>query len=160
MSAVPDSAVTSASFTVRLPAAPYPGLRPFEKEEWPIFFGRERMADAVVARLLGQRVLVLHGDSGCGKSSLVRAAVLPRLEQENARGGVCWRTCVAVPGEAPLWNIAEALAHLGADNPGDDRVRAFRRALNFGRRAPAALAELLRAGEAGGMHVCILVDQF
>ncbi|MFP3647803.1 hypothetical protein [Paraburkholderia sp. SIMBA_054] len=39
-------------FTVELPSRPYPGLRPFEKSEWTIFFGRERMSDAVVTRLL------------------------------------------------------------------------------------------------------------
>lgn len=39
----------SSSFIVTLPAQPYPGLRPFEKNEWPIFFGRERMADAIVS---------------------------------------------------------------------------------------------------------------
>ena len=90
-------------FAVTLPQRPYPGLRPFEKDEWPIFFGRERMADAIVAQLLEKRVLMVHGDSGCGKSSLVRAAVLPKLEQESARGGICWRTGAAMPREAPLW---------------------------------------------------------
>ena len=61
-------------FAVTLPARPYPGLRPFGKDEWPIFFGREQMIDDVVGRLVGQRLLVVHGDSGCGKSSLIRPA--------------------------------------------------------------------------------------
>lgn len=147
-------------FTIRLPVSPYPGLRPFEPDEWPIFFGRERMADEVVARLLAQHVLVLHGDSGCGKSSLVRAAVLPKLEQQNARGGVCWRTCIALPGEQPLWNIARALAGVEAPLPDPARTTAFRRALNLGRDAPAAVAELLRGGPASAQHVCMLIDQF
>lgn len=150
-------------FAVSLPPRPYPGLRPFEKDEWPIFFGRERMADAVVAHLLGRRLLVVHGDSGCGKSSLVRAGVLPRLEQECARGGGRWRTCTALPREAPLWNLARALATLDGsardEGDGDDaRQIEFRRALNFGREAPAALAELLGSGP--GNQVCILIDQF
>ncbi|HTT14076.1 MAG TPA: hypothetical protein VMG60_24680 [Burkholderiaceae bacterium] len=160
MSALPDGAAGRPRFSVRLPAAPYPGLRPFEKDEWPIYFGRERMADAIVQSLLQRRVLVLHGDSGCGKSSLVRAAILPKLEQENARGGVDWRTCIAVPGEAPLWNVARALARMERERPNEDRVRQFRRALNYGRAAPSALAELLGAGEATRVHVCILIDQF
>ncbi|MER2552393.1 MAG: hypothetical protein ABTQ28_03905, partial [Thauera sp.] len=68
----------AAVFAITLPPRPYPGLRPFEQHEWPIFFGRERMTDAIVDQLLGRRLLVVHGDSGCGKSSLVRAGVLPR----------------------------------------------------------------------------------
>lgn len=143
-------------FEVRLPRRPYPGLRPFEKDEWPIFFGRERMADAVVAQLIEKRLLVVHGDSGCGKSSLVRAAVLPRLEQESARSGLTWRTCTMMPGEAPLWNLALALAAL---NGGDDaHALEIRRALNFGRDAPEAVAALLRRDASD--HLCILVDQF
>lgn len=73
----PDTTALDALFRVDLPPRPYPGLRPFEKDEWPIFFGRERMADAIVAQLIDKRLLVVHGDSGCGKSSLIRAAVLP-----------------------------------------------------------------------------------
>ena len=92
----------SSVFDIELPPRPYPGLRPFEKHEWPIFFGREIMATDVIDRIIQQQLLVVHGDSGCGKSSLIRAGVLPRLEQESARGGVVWRTAVAQPGDAPL----------------------------------------------------------
>lgn len=143
-------------FDVVLPCRPYPGLRPFEKHEWPIFFGRERMADAVVAQLIDRRLLVVHGDSGCGKSSLVRAAVLPRLEQESARGGLSWRTCAMTPGEAPLWNLALALAELDGGN--EERTLEIRRALNFGRDAPETIATLLRRDSTD--HLCILIDQF
>lgn len=150
------STASDAVFEVSLPRRPYPGLRPFEKDEWPIFFGRERMADAVVAQLIEKNLLVVHGDSGCGKSSLVRAAVLPRLEQESARSGLAWRTCATTPGEAPLWNLALALAALKGGAAAD--ALELRRALNFGRDAPEAVARLLRRD--ADDHVCILVDQF
>jgi hypothetical protein len=158
VSTPPDSDPGSVFSTV-LPPAPYPGLRPFEKHEWAIFFGRERMADAVVDELIAKRLLVVHGDSGSGKSSLIRAGVLPRLEQESARGGIRWRTCAATPGEAPLWNLAKTLAALRhGGRPQDEQIIEIRRALNFGRNAPAAIAALLqtRADD----QVCILIDQF
>lgn len=148
----------SASFIVTLPRQPYPGLRPFEKNEWPIFFGRERMADAIVSQLLNKQLLVIHGDSGCGKSSLIRAGVLPRLEHESALGGVHWRTCIALPQEAPLWNLAEALADLFEEDSREQRIIDFRRVLNYGRSGPAELAKLLGTGP--NNRVCILIDQF
>ncbi|MBH3428877.1 ATP-binding protein [Pseudomonas alkylphenolica] len=147
-----------AVFNVDLPARPYPGLRPFEKHEWLIFFGRERMADAIVKKLVTKRLLVIHGDSGCGKSSLVRAAVLPRLEQENARAGLRWRTCTAMPRGTPLLNIAEALADIDGRGCDDERVIALRRVLNFGPDAPTEIARLMCKDS--GDHVCILIDQF
>ena len=42
---------------IERPALPYPGLRPFEKEEWSIFFGRERMIDEVIGRLAESRLV-------------------------------------------------------------------------------------------------------
>jgi len=145
-------------FDVTLPASPYPGLRRFEKDEWPIFFGRETMTDEVIRRLIGQQLLVVHGDSGCGKSSLLRAGVLARLEQDNARGGIVWRTCVSQPGDAPLQLLAESLAGLDGHKNDDARTIEIRRVLNFGADAPAALMRLLRSTEAD--HICILIDQF
>jgi hypothetical protein len=63
-----------------------------------------------------------------------------------------------LPREAPLRNLAEALAKLDAHAPDRARIRQIRRTLNLGRDAGAALAELLRHGDDD--HVCILVDQF
>lgn len=147
-----------APFDVSLPLRPYPGLRPFDENEWPLFFGRERMVDAVVARLLHDRCLVVHGDSGCGKSSLIRAGVLPRLHHELARSQTRWRTCIALPRGGPLGNLARELAALDGRGDDADRVLELRRLLNLGRQAPDALAAaLLRDGED---HLCILIDQF
>ncbi|HEY1303296.1 MAG TPA: hypothetical protein VGF24_07085 [Vicinamibacterales bacterium] len=146
------------AFTCSLPRKPYPGLRPFESSEWPVFFGRERMTDDVIARLQRDRLLVVHGDSGCGKSSLISAGVLPNLEQSAARGGARWRTCSAVPGDRPLWNLATALAGLDGRAADHERVVEMRRILNFGGEGAAALVNLL--GLDAGDQVCVLVDQF
>ncbi len=40
-----------AQIAAERPSQPYPGLRPFEANEWPIFVGRERMIDEVIERL-------------------------------------------------------------------------------------------------------------
>jgi energy-coupling factor transporter ATP-binding protein EcfA2 len=94
----------------RLPPEPYPGPRPFQPEEWAIFIGRESMTDDVLARLAIRRLVVVHGAPGCGKSSLVRAGVLPSLYLAHARGGEAWKTAIARPSGGPLRNIAQALA--------------------------------------------------
>ncbi|MEQ1815365.1 MAG: hypothetical protein ABL861_02625 [Nitrosomonas sp.] len=145
-------------FAIEQPPRPYPGLRPFQRQEWLIFFGRERMIDTAIELLIKQRLLFVHGDSGCGKSSLARAGMLPRLEQDNARGGICWRTCISEPGERPLWNIAQSLASLDGPDRDSARTIEFRRVLNFGAQAPSALAELLCLSRNNSL--CILIDQF
>ena len=60
---------------------PYPGLRSFEPEEAHLFFGRERQIHELIVRLDRTRFLAVVGTSGCGKSSLVRAGLLPKLSQ-------------------------------------------------------------------------------
>src|SRR5262245_30162894 len=100
--------------------SPYPGLRPFLKRECPIFFGRESMIDAILDRLVATRLVVVHGTSGCGKSSVVRAGVLPRLEQEHSHYGLPWRTMEMRPGNSPLWNVATAIARLVENLEADD----------------------------------------
>lgn len=141
---------------VILPPRPYPGLRPFRTAEWPIFFGRERMTDEVMSRLVRQRMIFLHGDSGSGKSSLLRAGVLARLEQGELGEG--WHTAACLPREAPLWNMAVALALLAGDGEDEASVLDWRRALNSGAGAAEAVGVLREARGAG--PGCLLLDQF
>ena len=144
---------------VTLPPRPYPGLRPFDPEEWPIFFGREQAVDDLLDRLVRQRLVFVHGDSGSGKSSVVRAGLLAQLEQ--GRAGPGWRTAIAWPRGAPLWHVAQALARLaGADADDEGAALPWRRALNFGADAPAALAELYAPTLAARGPGCLLIDQF
>ncbi len=80
--------------------SPYPGLRPFTSDEAAIFFGRGREVDGLLARLRdpAQRFLAVVGASGAGKSSLVRAGLLPRLADGAIEGSRHWRTLVFTPG--------------------------------------------------------------
>ena len=144
-----------------LPLSPYPGLRPFEEDEWPIFFGREKITHQIVERLTSNQIVVIHGSSGCGKSSFVRAGVLARLARECAREGLEWRTATMRPGNSPLWNLAIAIAGSGCkagEAPALDRIRAIRQHLNVGGDAFLNLAKELGLGPE--RQVCILVDQF
>lgn len=147
---------------LHLPPRPYPGLRPFDPAEWPIYFGREGMVDELLDRLIAQRLVFVHGDSGCGKSSLVRAGLFAQLTQ--GRAGPGWTTAIALPRRAPLWNLAEALARLASgqpDMPADtDAVLPWRRALNQGQEAAAALAGLWQAAQPDRSRGCLLIDQF
>lgn len=137
------------------PAAPYPGLRPFEKQEWSIFFGRETMVQDVVTGLLDRHLVAVHGESGCGKSSLVRAGVLPFLESDQTRAGGSWRTVEFRPGDSPLANLSAALQPLSGE---DDDPLTIRRLIMRGESAPAKIAAHL--GLTVADNLCILFDQF
>jgi WD40 repeat protein/class 3 adenylate cyclase len=78
---------------------PYKGLLPFEPEDSELFFGREQLAEDVAARLAAPGFLAVVGQSGSGKSSLVRAGVVPAL-QRSADGEL--DTAIVAPGAHPL----------------------------------------------------------
>ena len=61
---------------------PFKGLEPFETGDAEIFFGRERLVEELVPRLADAPLLAIVGPSGSGKSSLLRAGLLPALERE------------------------------------------------------------------------------
>jgi hypothetical protein len=93
--------------------SPFPGLRPFEKREGAIFFGRHIEVSAMLGRLESQRLLTIVGPSGCGKSSLVRAGLLPALEEGFLFGGSCeWRFAILRPGDYPHRRLALALCQV------------------------------------------------
>ncbi|HZQ64079.1 MAG TPA: BTAD domain-containing putative transcriptional regulator [Gaiellaceae bacterium] len=84
------------------PICPFKGLAPFEAADAPFFFGRERLVDELVPRLQDGPLLAISGPSGIGKSSLLRAGLLPRLSE----GG---RAVVMRPGERPAAELVRAL---------------------------------------------------
>ena len=140
------------------PKDPYPGLRPFESDEWQIFFGRESMIDDVIGRMARQRLVFIHGASGSGKSSLVRAGVLPKLRFRHLRYGAEWLTCTMRPSGGPLWNLAHEFAKL--EERADDTHRVGEIIRLFNRRG-ATLAKVAGAlSGLAGKRLCILVDQF
>ena len=89
---------------------PFPGLRPFESNEDLIFRGRQQHTDELLRRLATHRFLAVVGTSGSGKSSLVKAGLLPALDRGFLAGATSrWRIAVVRPGMAPIENLAEAL---------------------------------------------------
>jgi CheY-like chemotaxis protein/energy-coupling factor transporter ATP-binding protein EcfA2 len=90
---------------------PYPGLRPFAREEAFLFFGREEQIDQLLDKLDETHFLAVVGPSGSGKSSLVRAGLLPALDAGLllAAAGARWEIAALRPGEAPYLRLAEAL---------------------------------------------------
>ena len=101
---------------------PFPGLRPFESSETQLFFGRDGQSEELLRRLKRTRFLAVVGTSGSGKSSLVRAGLLPALQGGlMASAGSDWRIAVIRPGSDPIGNLAHALASLGLLGSGTDK---------------------------------------
>ncbi len=92
---------------------PYKGLRAFQQADAADFFGRAAMIQRVLDRLqetvVESNFLAVIGPSGSGKSSLVKAGVLPALRGGRIPGSENWFYAEMVPGEVPLEELAAAL---------------------------------------------------
>ncbi|MCG8419011.1 MAG: AAA family ATPase, partial [Proteobacteria bacterium] len=86
--------------------SPYPGLSVFQESDTHRFFGRNRDIAAAVARLRDQPMLGVVGPSGVGKSSFVRAGVVPALKESGTR----WALKVIRPGREPLAAMGHMMA--------------------------------------------------
>ena len=144
---------------------PFPGLRPFESDEYRLFFGREGQADALISRLQRSRFLAVVGTSGSGKSSLVRAGLLPALRGGMMAGaGSGWRIAIMRPGSDPIGNLALALAkeevllEAGGGLPQAEVEAIIEASL---RRGSLGLVEVARQARlAEPEKLLIVVDQF
>jgi DNA-binding SARP family transcriptional activator/WD40 repeat protein len=83
---------------------PYLGLAGYDESDAALFFGRERLTSALAGRLADQSIVVVIGASGVGKSSLVRAGLVPALRAGALAGSAAWRIDVDTPTGTPLAN--------------------------------------------------------
>ena len=135
---------------------PYPGLRSFERYESRIFFGRQQQVDELLVRLKQHHFLAVLGASGSGKSSLVKAGMLPGLEKDYM-GEVGSRWCIAEmrPGDQPFVRLADTAfaERWGSIDPATLTAEL--------RRGARSLHEVLQQSPLPqGAKLLVLVDQF
>jgi WD40 repeat protein len=136
-------------------ACPYKGLAVFEAEDAGYFFGREEMVADLTARLAGTRFLAVVGPSGSGKSSVVRAGLLPAIWGGALPGSREWQTLVLTPGAHPLEELAVRVSLLRSIEASAllEALRARPEALHL------AVKQAL-ADEPEGARLLLVVDQF
>ncbi|WP_404926581.1 caspase family protein [Mesorhizobium sp. ORM16] len=106
-------------------ANPWRGLQPYERKHAELFFGRSRLSERLRARVLAERFVVVTGPSGIGKSSLVRAGLLPHLPAEI-------QPLVVRPGPQPFASLAAVLREAtpaDKSSPGEQALKADLHAL-------------------------------
>ena len=117
---------------------PYFGLHAFDEEDEDFFFGRESLVSELVGALERQPMVTVVGPSGSGKSSVVRAGVLPAIRRGAIAGSDDWFVATMVPGTDPVDALEAALLRVAVNPPASLReqlaepgglLRAIRRVL-------------------------------
>src|SRR5262245_48215842 len=141
------------------PSGPYPGLRPFRSDEHHLFFGREEQTTELLALLREHRFLAVVGTSGSGKSSLVRAGLIPALHRGTmTRAGSAWEVVLMRPGGDPTTNLARALIEAGLyDGADPESLPRLKATLT---RSSNGLVEAARQSEdrEPGANLLVVVD--
>ncbi len=139
---------------------PFPGLRCFLAEEDYLFFGRHEQIEDLVRRLRTNRLVAVVGTSGSGKSSLVRAGLLPAvLGGGMAQAGSAWDIAVMRPGGSPLAHLARALCEAGLyDADAEDAL--FHLQATLSRSRNGLLEAVRQSPAAAGSSLLLVVDQF
>jgi hypothetical protein len=135
---------------------PYRGLEAFEEEHADFFFGREADVQRLLEKLKGTRFLAVLGASGSGKSSLVRAGLIPALRRAAPAQEEHWEITILRPGARPLEALAANVLHLGASGAMQETLDA----LASDPRTLHLAGSLALAERPHGTRLLIVVDQF
>ena len=154
--AVISEETTPLSITPPTISNPYKGLRAFQEADAPDFFGREVLTGRLVARLAEDhpmvRFLAVVGPSGSGKSSVVKAGLIPALRREALSGSDCWFIAEMLPGSHPLDELEVALLRVASKH-----VPGLAEQLQRDERGLARAAKLILP-ENG--ELLLVIDQF
>jgi eukaryotic-like serine/threonine-protein kinase len=150
---------------LRSDESPYAGLKSFQESDAHRFFGRARDVAAAVARLRDAPLLGIVGASGVGKSSFVRAGIVPALKAS----GEAWSTIVVRPGRGPMAALAYALAPMLTTGTGNnttvitvsDDLSQQQQVIERLHAEPGFLGAALRSrARSRGQNILLFVDQF
>ncbi|NDJ75022.1 MAG: protein kinase [Chloroflexi bacterium] len=159
VSAEPDETTDTDVTYVLLPEPenPYKGLRAFQAADARDFFGREKLVEKLVARLAEKnelsRFLAVVGPSGSGKSSVVKAGLIPALWRGGLPGSDHWFIVDVMPGPRPLDELEVALTRVTA-NPSAN----LREQLERDQHGLLRVAGLILPDD--GSELVVVLDQF
>jgi WD40 repeat protein len=147
--------------------SPYRGLGWFSERDAPFFFGRDTAIDDLLQRL-SQRVqqpgiLLVSGVSGAGKSSLLRAGVLPRIRGQglpNTPEAYSWPCLVLTAGHDPLDELALSIAQVARLDAATTRRELRNDPAGFAVIAAQAAQTVPTPPGGGRCGLLLVVDQF
>lgn len=164
-----EAAEPAAGVSLPEPVNPYKGLRAFDISDARDFFGREEIVAELLDRLAlapdssrplpgrsspgAGRFLAIVGPSGSGKSSLVKAGLIPALRQGEVSGADRWFTVQLVPGRRPLDQLEIGLTRVAAGQSANMRQHLERDAHGLLRVAELILPQ-------NESELLVVIDQF
>ena len=93
----------------------FPGLNSYTSNQSEFFFSREKEVESILELLQNNKLVTITSKSGAGKSSLINAGIIPRLNSGlPAQAGRDWAICKFRPGISPIENICNSLTNKGA----------------------------------------------
>ncbi|MEZ4402933.1 MAG: serine/threonine-protein kinase [Kofleriaceae bacterium] len=148
-----------STMQLQLDESPYAGLASFQETDANKFFGRAREIAAAVNRIRDRPIMGVIGPSGVGKSSFVRAGLVPALKSS----GENWETLVIRPGRNPLMAVAAMMSPMVSststtvvDDLREQAELAHRLAIE-----PGQMGQVLRArARRANRKILLFVDQF
>ena len=129
---------------------PYKGLQAFQETDADDFFGRDELIDGMLAELDKSRLLAVVGPSGSGKSSTVKAGLLPRLRSRS--DGPIQLITEMYPGAYPFEELEDALLRVGVD-----RSSVLEELVGDERGLTRVLKHILPSDDA---ELVLVIDQF
>ncbi len=132
---------------------PYRGGLAYDSDHRALYLGRRTDCGALLDRLRSEAVLIVAGDAGSGKTSLVRAGLLPLVGEGAIGGGRRWRTISTQPGRHPMQSLGEAIAE--AMGPRTDQADLLEQL----RQDPTAVQRQLHKRTSDRRGLVLFIDQ-
>ena len=150
-------AITQAEQSLLKPPNPYKGLRAFQRADAGDFFGRDQLIQRLLQRLQvndgNEAFLAVVGPSGSGKSSVVKAGLMPRIQDGVLGDDIDWYLADMVPGTHPIEELEASLLGIATmDMPG-----LFDQLAQNERGLVRAVKRLLPGDSS---HLVLIIDQF